>query len=85
MNDKKKCNCLQEVSERWPEPFGKPIMFNMENGQMSASVWAVKVFTLNPSGTIKKSSMSHLMINYCPICGCELMEPSIITQVVEDG
>ena len=70
----KQCNCLQQVSERWPEPFGKPIRFNMETGQMNVSEWAVKVYELNPSGTIKKGSQSHLMLSYCPICGCQLAE-----------
>ena len=69
-----KCNCLQQVSEKWPEPFGQPIRFNMEDGQLLAGEWAVKVYELNPSGTIKKGSQSHLMLNYCPICGCELVE-----------
>jgi hypothetical protein len=72
MNDR--CNCLEEVEKRWSEPFGKPIRFNLENGQMSVSEWAVKVYELNPSGTIKSKSISHLMINFCPICGCQLAE-----------
>ena len=65
-----KCDCLQQVSERWPEPFQKPIMFNQDDGLTTD--WAVKVFTLNKSGSIKRGSQSHLMINYCPICGCKL-------------
>ena len=75
MNDKEKCNCLQFISEKWPEPFHKPIRINMENGQMSVDEWAVKVYELNPSGTIKKGSQRHLMLIYCPLCGCKLAEP----------
>ena len=75
MNDKEKCNCLQQVSERWPEPFNKPIMFDRKTGQMSADRWHVKVYALNKSGTVKSGSSAQLQINYCPICGCELIEP----------
>ena len=74
-----KCNCLEQVSKKWPEPFHKPIMFNRENGQMSASDWAVKVYELNPSGTIKSKSQQHLILSYCPICGCKLIDESEIT------
>ena len=73
MSDEK-CNCLQTVSDKWPEPFNKPIMFNMKDGQMSANRWHVKVYTLNKSGTIKSNSSAQLQINFCPICGYQLTE-----------
>ena len=69
-----KCNCLQTISDKWPEPFHKPIMLNRGNNQLSAGEWAVKVYELNLSGTIKSRSQGHLMINFCPICGCQLTE-----------
>ena len=85
MDDNEKCNCLQFISEKWPEPFGKPIRFNTEDGQISAGEWAVKVYELNPSGTIKSKSLSHLMLSYCPICGCKLVEPKKTETKEEDA
>jgi hypothetical protein len=67
----KKCDCLKQIQERWPEPFERPIMVNQELG-LEVSDWAVKVYALNPSGTIKKGSVQHLMLTFCPICGNRL-------------
>lgn len=71
-----KCNCLEMIKERWPEPFERPIIVNREkNFNLDVSNWAVKVYQMNPSGkTIKQGSIQHLMLNYCPMCGCKLTE-----------
>lgn len=70
-----KCKCLKLVKERWPEPFEKPIVINREKDfNMEESNWAVKVYDLNSSGTIKQGSVQHLILNYCPLCGCKLVE-----------
>lgn len=70
-----KCNCLKNVKERWPEPFVQPIIVNREKDfNLEVSNWSVMVFEMNPSGkTIKQSSIQHLMLNYCPICGTKLI------------
>ncbi len=70
-----KCTCLKLVTERWPEPFEKPIIVNHKKDfNLEAGDWAVKVYALNPSGTIKQGSVQHLFLNYCPLCGCKLVE-----------
>ena len=71
-----KCECLKQIKERWPEPFERPITVNREkNFNLETGNWAVKVFEMNPSGkTIKQGSIQHLMLNYCPICGCKLID-----------
>ena len=69
------CNCLQTIKDRWPEPFEQPIMINRKKDfNMEVGDWAVKVYSLNSSGTIKAGSLQHLILSYCPICGCKLTE-----------
>lgn len=64
--------CLETVAEKWEQPFSKPLTFNRETGDLSASQWAVKVYNLTKGGNISKTESAQLFINFCPLCGEKL-------------
>ncbi len=74
MSENNGCKCIETIAKKWPEPFHKTILFNQEEGQLKVSEWVVKVYSMNPSGRIKRGTENNLMLNYCPFCGSKLME-----------
>ena len=74
----KQHQCLEMIMDRWEEPFEIPIMISQDLHDLKATDYAVKVYNLTSSGRISRKGRSHLMLNYCPMCGEQLRD-------VDDG
>lgn len=68
--------CFKTITEKLDgdNPFERPITWNKETGDLTASEWTIKVYKMTKAGNISKKGPIYLFIKYCPFCG-ELVNP----------
>lgn len=69
------CGGLEKIAKRADFPFERPLYVDPETHQLRVGAWAVKLFKKTPSGRVSSKSAGLLALNYCPICGVQLLEP----------
>lgn len=72
------CGLLEALSQTYPFPFDRPIVFSIAKSSMDALDWAIRMLYRTPNGSISQKVGPIMFISYCPFCGKKL--PSAIDQ-----
>ncbi len=68
------CGLLEALSELYPLPFDRPIVFSMEENTLNALGWAIRLLNRTPKGNVSQKLGPVMFISHCPFCGKKFEE-----------
>lgn len=68
------CALLDVISEEFPFPFSRPIVWSQKEVTLSTKGYAVQLMRTTPSGRISTKNMETMFFHFCPFCGTKIDE-----------
>ena len=67
------CGKLDEfVAAGFAFPFVRPLLYNLERGEMYTPGWVVYLYRRGGKGAPVLKDSQRVILNYCPFCGAKL-------------